>query len=173
MKRNDYEHQEQCAVIKWRDDVVRLGIYPDLALLYAIPNGGERPKRQNPKTGKWYCLSGQKLRAEGLTPGMPDLHLPVSRAGALSLYIEMKEPGKPRGKADEHQERIHAKLRKQGNKVAVCNSATSAIKRLKQYMESRMDLMSLVAQVRLLSLVKNNVEYATCWDSIRDWLFEE
>ena len=170
---NQFEHEQQCAVIKWRDDMVRLGIYPELALLYAIPNGGERPKRQNKRTGRWYCPSGQKLKAEGLLAGIPDLHLPVSRAGALSMYIEMKEPGKKPGKADEHQDRIHALLREQGNMVAVCNSATWAIKVIEGYMKSGKDLISLVAYVRIASIAKSGPEYTTCWDAIRHWLLGE
>ena len=43
---NQFEHQEQCLVIDWADSLVHF--YPELDSLYAIPNGGDRPKKQNP-----------------------------------------------------------------------------------------------------------------------------
>lgn len=52
-------------------------------LLYAIPNGGSR-----------YKLEAVKMKREGVTAGVPDLHLEVPSADGMysSLYIEMKTP---------------------------------------------------------------------------------
>ena len=72
------EHQEQCAVVQWA--ALQHGRYPELALLYAIPNAGAGAQR------------GQagKMKAEGVKPGVPDLCLPVRRGKCSGLYIEMK-----------------------------------------------------------------------------------
>ena len=71
------EHQEQVALFQWADIAVRT--YPELVLLHAIPNGGDRNR-----------VVGAKLKAEGVKRGVPDLCLPVSRGGYHGLYIELK-----------------------------------------------------------------------------------
>lgn len=99
------EHQHQAALFAWRDrEQVN---HPELAALYAIPNGGARSKR-----------AGVYMKEEGLQAGVPDMHLPVARLvnGVLyySLYIELKvgdnTPTPP-------QKQWHARLREQGNLV--------------------------------------------------------
>ena len=74
---NTSEHEHQKAVIEWAE--VKSGQYPELRLLYAIPNGGHRHK-----------AVAAKLKAEGVKPGVPDLCLPVRRGEYSGLYIEMK-----------------------------------------------------------------------------------
>ena len=71
------EHQEQCALFQW----ARLNetAIPELALLYANPLGGKRPKR-----------TAIKMKAEGAKAGIPDVTLPVPRPGFHGLYIELK-----------------------------------------------------------------------------------
>ena len=71
------EHAEQSALITWAN--LNAATYPELLLLYAIPNGGYRSK-----------ATAGKLKAEGVKPGVPDLHLPVPRGPTRSLYLEMK-----------------------------------------------------------------------------------
>ena len=53
------EHDEQVLIFKW----ARLseGRWPELALLFAIPNGGHRHK-----------AVAAKLKAEGVRAGVPD-----------------------------------------------------------------------------------------------------
>ena len=53
--------------------------YPELALLYAIPNGGQRNR-----------VVAAKLKAEGVQAGVPDLCLPVARGPYHGLYLETK-----------------------------------------------------------------------------------
>ena len=62
------EHQEQKALIQW----ARLNQqrFPELDLLFAIPNGGLRNIRV-----------ARKLKSEGVKPGVSDLFLPVARKG--------------------------------------------------------------------------------------------
>lgn len=111
------EHEEQVAVINWRDYYV--GMRPELALLYAIPNGGKRS-----------IYVARKMKAEGVMPGVPDLHLPVARRGYAGLWIEMKF-GK--NKQTEEQRRWFVQLSEQGHLCSVCYSSDEAIKLLSWY----------------------------------------
>ncbi|QAU22874.1 VRR-NUC domain-containing protein [Dyella sp. M7H15-1] len=99
------EHDEQVMLIRW----TRLATvaHPELDLLYAIPNGGERNK-----------IIAAKLKAEGVRKGVPDLHLPVPRAGYCGLYVEMKR--RKGGVVSEEQRVWIARLAEQGHRVEVC-----------------------------------------------------
>jgi hypothetical protein len=101
--------------------------YPLLGLLAGSANGEVRPKRKNPKTGKWYSPSGQKLRRMGLIAGWPDLQLPVPGKGTYSgycgLFIEMKLPGES---LSPEQKALIPLLRSAGNYVVVCFDAITA-----------------------------------------------
>jgi VRR-NUC domain. len=72
------EHQEQVSLIKrceWNRSK-----YPELALLFAVPNGGDRN-----------VIVASKLKAEGVKAGVPDLCLPIPRGPYHGLWIEMKK----------------------------------------------------------------------------------
>ena len=56
-----------------------VGAHPELALIYAVPNGELRSKG-----------TAGKLKSQGVKPGVPDLVLPVARGGYFGMYIEMK-----------------------------------------------------------------------------------
>ena len=62
------EHLEQVRLVSWFRKT-----YPQYRI-FAIPNGGGRSMAQ-----------GASLKAEGVTPGVPDLFIP-----AWSLWVEMK-----------------------------------------------------------------------------------
>ena len=66
------EHDEQANLINW----VNLWVthIPELATLYAIPNA----QKFGSATNEQKIRTIAKLKAEGLKPGVPDLHLPVS-----------------------------------------------------------------------------------------------
>ena len=112
------EHQEQAMLIQWAG--LAAGREPALALLYAIPNGGQRHK-----------AVAAKLKAEGAKAGVPDLCLPVSRGYYHALYIEMKvKPNTP----TKGQLLWHDVLRAQDNRVEVCYSWESARDALVNYL---------------------------------------
>jgi hypothetical protein len=78
------EHAHQSALFCWAAQMANNG-YPELRLLFAIPNGGER----NIKVAA-------QLKAEGVKAGVPDIFLPVPSAFWAGLFIEMKvKPNKP------------------------------------------------------------------------------
>ena len=115
------EHQIQVAVILWsRSMSVR---YPELDLLYAIPNGGARD-----------AITGARLKAEGVKPGIPDLCLPVARGGSHALYVEIKTET---GRISDKQADVIAKLTRFGNKVVVCRSAQDAIDTIMEYIKGQ------------------------------------
>lgn len=71
------EHDEQVLLFKWAK--LAQGKWPELGLLYAIPNGGFRHK-----------ATAARLKAEGVQAGCPDICLPVARGGYHGLYVELK-----------------------------------------------------------------------------------
>lgn len=100
------EHLEQVALFDWIDEHV--AVIPELALCYAVPNGGKRS-----------IAAAGKLKAEGVKPGVPDVVLPCpSKDGRFhALYIEMKQPG---GSLTPAQSEWHFGLTRHGNRVAIC-----------------------------------------------------
>lgn len=100
------EHQIQATLIRWAD--MAAAKHPELRLLHAIPNGGQRNK-----------IVAAKLKAEGVRSGVPDLFLPVPRDAFAGLYLEMKTPT---GKVSKPQKQWHSDLRAQGYRVEVCRS---------------------------------------------------
>lgn len=65
------EAQEQMTLFSWA--AMQSGKYPELNLLYHVPNGGSRHKAE-----------AGRLRAEGVKAGVPDLCLPAEWLDALS-----------------------------------------------------------------------------------------
>lgn len=113
------EHSEQSAVIEWKN--WRTAMYPELELLYAIPNAGKRSK-----------ITGAIMKREGLMAGVPDLCLPVARKGFNALYIEMKV-GK--NKTTELQRDWIEKLKKHNNRVEICYGSSEAINVISDYLD--------------------------------------
>ncbi len=100
------EHALQCAVFQWAAIAARQ--YPELRLLYAVPNAAQRSVR-----------AARYMIAEGLRAGVPDVCLPVPRGTFGALYIEHKiGSAKP---TDRQSFWIHA-LIDAGNRVIVSRS---------------------------------------------------
>jgi hypothetical protein len=128
------EHQEQVTVIQWAKAMH--AAFPELSLLFAVPNGGMRPRVKLFRRGKVVNISpeGQKLRKEGVQPGVPDLMLPVARHGFHGLFVEMKRQDEKQSPAQQAWESL---LLGQGYAVTVCRGADIAIKELTGYLSRK------------------------------------
>lgn len=115
------EHDEQVALFQWAD--YQFKVMPELALMYAIPNGGKRHK-----------MVAIKLKREGVKAGVLDIHLPVARGKFIGLWIEMKY-GK--NKPSKNQSAWIDALRLEGHRVEVCYSAGEAIEVIKDYLKGK------------------------------------
>lgn len=115
------ESTEQVALFQWATSASCT--YPELDLLYHIPNGGLRNKKV-----------AANLKAEGVKSGVPDLHLPVARGKYHSLYIEMKSKS---GKPTLNQKEWMSRLNEQGHLALVCYSCEDAQNVLINYLENK------------------------------------
>ena len=100
----------------------QLDEYPELALLYHIPNGGKRDTK-----------TATILKRQGVKAGVPDLHLPVARGGYHGLYIELKVGDNTTTKKQKDWIR---ELNKQGYLAVVCYGWDEAAKQLLDYLET-------------------------------------
>ena len=114
------EAQHQAAVIKWSQQPSIREKWPELALLYHIPNGGTRD-----------TVEGKHLKQQGTKRGVPDLHLPVAKGRYHSLYIEMKTAT---GRISPEQKWWGERLTAEGNMYRVCRGWESAVQLLEWYM---------------------------------------
>lgn len=112
------EHDHQKALFRWAE--IKTKEYPCLALMFAVPNGGLR----NPGVAK-------KLKAEGVKAGVPDVCLPVARAGYFGMWIELKiKPNKPTAS------QIHwlNNLKWQGYYTCLCSGWQEAATKIEVYL---------------------------------------
>lgn len=122
------EHAEQAAVVNFAERLK--GAYPELALLFAVPNGAALTWQED-RRGKRFSPQAAKLKAEGLKPGVPDLILPVSRHGYHCLFIEMKTD---KGRVSKEQSAWLEALEGQGHCARVCYGAGEAIGVIRWYL---------------------------------------
>ena len=113
------ESLEQQALIQWAQFQSRT--YPELKLLYHVPNGGKRNK-----------VTAIRLKKEGVKAGVPDLCLPVPKGKWHGLYIEMKAQN---GKLSKKQIWWIEQLRQQGYYVAVCYGWEQAKEMIVRYLK--------------------------------------
>lgn len=124
------EHTEQVAFVQYvlmqyrtRDDFIR-------PLFFAVPNGAWLG-------GKGFAVMN-KLKAEGLTPGVADLLYLQPRGGYACLAIEMKTEKrineKEGGLSAEQHTFLQAVL-SAGGLSEVCYNAQEAIHAFDQYMQ--------------------------------------
>lgn len=76
-RRSQPEHDEQ--VLFFKTLAKNVDAFPALKWIHAIPNGGHRHK-----------ATAGKLKAEGVTPGVADIFVPIPAKGKHGMYIEMK-----------------------------------------------------------------------------------
>lgn len=113
------EEIEQINLFRWAEFAER--IYPELKLMYHVPNEGKRS-----------ASTGSRLKQAGLKPGVPDIVLPVARGGYIGLYIELKYG---RNKATENQKMWLRELRDQRHLTSVCYGWEQAKDLIESYMK--------------------------------------
>lgn len=96
--------------------------YPELLLLFAIPNGGSR-----------HPAEAANLKRQGVKAGVPDMFLPVSRGTSHGLFIELKR--RKGGRVSDEQRRWLNELERQGFAARVCKGADEAMKTMIEYLE--------------------------------------
>lgn len=111
------EHQEQKALMEWVE--IAKNQYPQLKALFAIPNGEKRD-----------ISVAKRLKAEGVSAGVPDLFLAHPTFFFNGLFVEMKRKG---GKISQEQQGWIERLNCNGYQVSVCYSAGEAIEVIKKY----------------------------------------
>lgn len=114
------EAQHQANVFKWSRQPSVRSKWPELALLFHIPNGGTRDP-----------VEGKHLKQQGVKRGVPDLCLPVARGRYHGLYIEMKTP---LGCTTPEQEWWGRRLTEEGYLWEVCRGWNQAVKTLEWYL---------------------------------------
>lgn len=116
------ESNEQQTVFQWAK--LMEGKWPELKLLYHIPNEGKRSR-----------ITGARMKAEGLRGGVPDICLPVARGGHHGLYIELKRRRDSR--VTKKQMEWIEDLMAQGYVAAVCRGCDEAIGLITDYLNGR------------------------------------
>ncbi len=115
------EDTEQITLFQWAQ--LQSGKFPELDMLYHIPNGGKRSRAE-----------AGIFKAMGVKAGVPDICLPVPRGEYHGLYIELKAAkGRTSAKQEEWLERLAAN----GYKTAVCYGWEQAAITLKSYLTQK------------------------------------
>jgi len=114
------EHDEQCALFDWAD--LAQGEHPELAMLFAIPNGGAR-----------HPAVAAQLKAEGVKAGVPDIFLACARGRWHGLFVELKRADRS-NHATSAQRAWMEMLRRYGYCAIVCYGATEAINAIMGYL---------------------------------------
>lgn len=124
-------------LFRWAD--AQSGKYPELSLMYHIPNGGKRGKAE-----------AGRFRAMGVKSGVPDIFLPfavqtfnfvgsgkfdVIKIKYHGLYIELKRLRG--GTVSATQKQWIARLRDAGYAVEVCKGWEAAAAVITDYLEGR------------------------------------
>ena len=116
------EDNEQMLLFDWAS--MQSAKYPELKLLYHIPNGGKRDARE-----------AARFKRMGVKPGVPDLFLPISRGKYHGLYIEMKSL---KGKLSNYQKEWLEKLSDNGNAACVCFGFEEAQRDILKYLDGKL-----------------------------------
>ena len=123
------EHRIQAGLFKWAK--LASARHPELALLFAIPNGGARDP-----------ITGAMLKAEGVKRGVPDLFLPAAAGPFHGLFLEMKTAS---GRLSPDQQQWKHGLIEQGYACVTAHSLEQAIDTLTRYLTGQLELPDQVA----------------------------
>lgn len=116
------ETEEQQSLFEWVETQSK--IYPELALMFAIPNGGKR-----------HYKTACTLKKEGVMPGVADIFLPVARCGYHGIFIEMKR--KKGGRLSANQKKFLKAIEHQGYCYIVPEGWEEAAKWIMYYMTNK------------------------------------
>lgn len=119
------EAQEQEWLFQWAT-AMRTLRWPELELMFHVPNGGSRNK-----------VEAARLKAQGVKAGVPDIFLPVARKGWHGLFIELKRL--VGGKVSPEQEMMIKRLNEQGYRAVVCKGWNAAADEIEKYMGGQRD----------------------------------
>lgn len=108
------EQQEQVAFIEWFSYA-----FPKV-LIHSIPNGAHLAG-----DARMRAIKMDRLKAEGLVPGMPDLHVPAWR-----LYVEFKRT--KGGRLSEEQKDVIPALEAAGARVIVAKGWEDALRQIER-----------------------------------------
>lgn len=91
--------------------------YPRLRqLLFSVPNGAHLNGNSSQR-----AIQMNKMKREGLNPGVSDLILLIPSDGYFALCIEMKRPIK-KSKQSVYQKNFELAVTQQGYRYAICRS---------------------------------------------------
>ena len=107
------EHSEQVGFVNWFR-----AKYPH-TLIFAIPNGEKRS-----------VSVATRLKAEGVTRGIPDLYIP-----SCNLWVEMKRA--TGGRLSPDQKKVIEYLRSVGHTVIVGKGAGDASKQVLEFLDAK------------------------------------
>lgn len=116
---NHEEHEIQAAAMKALEHDHRF------RWLHAIPNGGRRD-----------AITGARLKAEGVKPGVCDLDHPVAIGKYLGLVIEVKTKN---GRLTKEQAEYLLFANDEGRAIAICRTSQSIIDTCISYIEGRFE----------------------------------
>lgn len=126
------ETEEQIVLFEWAK--MQKNTYPELDLLFHIPNEGKRTAQ-----------TGAQLKAAGLSSGVPDICLPVAKCGYNALFIELKR--QKGGTLSKSQEEWLEKLLKAGNLAVRCNGFEKAKNVLIKYIKGEINGFSTTGKL--------------------------
>lgn len=116
------EAQEQESLFRWA--AYNRVKYPELELMYHVPNGGGRN-----------LIEAAHLKAQGVKPGVPDICLPVPNIKYTALYIELKR--RKGGKVSDAQRGWITALNRVGCRAVVCHGWDEAREEIERYLGGR------------------------------------
>lgn len=113
------ESSEGAALIHWKAAAMRQ--YPELQLLFHVPNGGARD-----------IQTAARMKREGVVPGVPDYLLLVPRSGYHGMALELKR--RDGGVLSGAQITMMELLSDHGYYVVIANGWESAKELILQYL---------------------------------------
>lgn len=117
------EEQEQITLFNWAR--MKQGEWPELRLMFHIPNGGARSKSE-----------AARFKAAGVKAGVPDIFLPAPRGKYNGLFIELKRI--KGGRVSGEQEIVLRELARMNYCVYVCFGWEQAAETITKYLEAEL-----------------------------------